>query len=236
MGRGRHKVDKNYIVFTDLMTNLMVIFLFIALSYILQAISENFIKDDIYNTLNTRLRDDLKNKGVTLSPDLTLRFTPEGNANLFEKNDPYMTGNFKGQIEAIWPKYQKIITDPKYLDYIKEIRIEGHADTSHISDCERFGFDNYFCNLELSSKRAENVLQYIRSLHCFQELPDSTRERIQFLLTANGLSYSKTVNDLGRYTYTDSNKSINRDLSRRVEFRIVTSNEKLVKSLSDAKR
>lgn len=238
MARQGQKNDKNYVVFTDLMTNLMVIFLFIALSYIMQAVSENFIKDDIYNTLNTSLKNDLKDKGVRLSPDLTLRFTPQGNCNLFKNNDPYMTSEFKKQIDDIWPKYQEVIINQKYIDFIKEIRIEGHADTSHIKECEYSGKDNYFCNLGLSSERSQNVLEYIRSLPCYLNLPDSTKSRIQFLLTTNGLSYSKTLNSMGRYTYTDSDKNIDKDLSRRVEFRIVTSNEKLVQSLknTNAKR
>jgi outer membrane protein OmpA-like peptidoglycan-associated protein len=149
-----------------------------------------------------------------------------------------MTSEFKKQIDDIWPKYQEVIINQKYIDFIKEIRIEGHADTSHIIKCENYGKDNYFCNLGLSSKRSQNVLEYIRSLACYQDLPDSTKNRIQFLLTTNGLSYSKTLNSLGKYTYTDSDKNINTDLSRRVEFRIVTSNEKLVQSLknTNAKR
>ena len=149
-----------------------------------------------------------------------------------------MTSEFKKQIDEIWPKYQEVIINQKYIDFIKEIRIEGHADTSHIKECENPGKDNYFCNLGLSSARSQNVLEYIRSLPCYQNLQDSTKNRIQFLLTANGLSYSKTLNSLGKYTYTDSDKNIDKDLSRRVEFRIVTSNEKLVQSLknTNAKR
>ncbi len=232
MARVRYKIDENYISFTDMMTNLMVIFLFIALSYILEVVSENFMKEDIYNTINDELKEDLKSNGLELSKDLSLKFTPTGDANLFERGDWHMTQAFRRKVDEVWEPYQKIITDPKYLNYIKEIRIEGHTDTLHNWDYEmKYNVDNYEYNLWLSSMRAQNVLQYIRTLPTYKLLPDSVQERLQFLMTANGLSFSKALNSKKEVTYTSPNHEINNDYSRRVEFKLVTSNEKLLKDL-----
>jgi len=51
---------------------------------------------------------------------------------------------------------------------------------------------------------------------------------MDFLFTSIGFSYSRALNDEKNYVHLDSNKIVNDALSRRVEFRIVTSNEKLI--------
>jgi len=50
---------------------------------------------------------------------------------------------------------------------------------------------------------------------------------LQFWLTANGLSYGRTLDDKKELTAL-SRKPVNNNVSRRVEFRIVTTSEKLV--------
>ena len=50
---------------------------------------------------------------------------------------------------------------------------------------------------------------------------------IEFLLTANGLSYGRTVDANGELTII-SNKPIDKQKSRRVEFRIITTSDKLI--------
>ncbi|MEQ8534787.1 MAG: hypothetical protein RIB86_23245, partial [Imperialibacter sp.] len=61
----------------------------------------------------------------------------------------------------------------------------------------------------------------------------SVKTRLEFLLTANGMSYSRALNSEGQVVYTSENKVIDNDKSRRVEFRIVTSSEKLVRKIYD---
>ena len=50
---------------------------------------------------------------------------------------------------------------------------------------------------------------------------------IEYLLTANGLAYGRTVDDNGNLTI-NSNQPINNQKSRRVEFRIITTSDKLI--------
>ena len=52
---------------------------------------------------------------------------------------------------------------------------------------------------------------------------------LEFWLTANGLSYGKAVDSNGEYTQK-TRKPINKDLSRRVEFRIVTTGDEILEN------
>ena len=55
-------------------------------------------------------------------------------------------------------------------------------------------------------------------------------QRLQFWITANGLSYGRTLDDDKLMTAL-SNKPANNDFSRRVEFRIITTSETLVEQV-----
>ncbi len=231
MARPRHKTDENYVAFSDIMTCLMIIFLFIAISYIMEVFSSTFIKEDMYNTITKEMKNDLKKNNVKLSKDLSLKFMNNSKKDkdvLFNTNDPVMTIEFKTKIASLWPKYQEIITRDTFINYISEIRIEGHTDTFPPVNSK---LNSYEYNLNLSALRAQNVLEYIRSLEVYKKLSESKKERLQYLMTANGMSYSRALNDSNEIAYLSKNKSINCDKSRRVEIKIITTNQKLIDNL-----
>lgn len=232
MARHRHKVDENYIAFSDIMTCLMVIFLFIAISYIMEVFTSNFVKDDMYNTISTNMAAELSDRNVKFDKDLSLKFfndSMDDSAFQFGKGQDTMSASFKQRIGSLWPKYQAIITRDTFLNYISEIRIEGHTDT--MPPTRITNKSSYAYNLDLSARRAQDVLNYIQSLPCFLSLDSVKRERLEFLMTANGMSYSRALNDSGEVAYLSHDKRKSNDQSRRVEFRIVTTNQKLVESL-----
>lgn len=231
MSRPRQKVEESYIAFSDIMTCLMIIFLFIAISYIMEVFSSTFIKDEMYNTITKEMINELDKNNVKLDKDLSLKFfNNEQNKQdvLFQTGEPTMTDGFKLKIKKIWPKYQDIIIKDTFLNYISEIRIEGHTDTL---PPKNNNISSYEYNLNLSSLRAQEVLKYIRTLPCYTNLVNTKKARLQFLMTANGMSYSRALNDLNQVSYLSKQKDINAQKSRRVEFRIVTTNQKLINSL-----
>lgn len=69
------------------------------------------------------------------------------------------------------------------------------------------------------------VYSYVVIFH--KELSIRINSETFVKLTANGLSYGKSLDDNGQYTKL-SHKPINRDLSRRVEIRIVTSGDDML--------
>lgn len=234
MARPRNKSDYNFIAYSDIMTGLSIIFLFIAVSYILEGISDKIIKDDIYNAIGDDLKKDFKSKNVELDKDMSLKFLQDSTNNsdeLFQIGSAEMTNSFKNKVADIWPKYQEILLDKKNLPFISEIRIEGHTDT--IAP-KKVHIESYLYNLNLSSARAQSVLAFIRDLDSYKSLPIDKKSKLDFLLTANGMSYSRALNNKGEISaLSETDKSIDLNKSRRVEFRINTSNQDLQKNLSE---
>lgn len=222
----KNQDDSNWISIADMMTALMIIFMFIAINYIIQIIEYKYVEEEIYNSLQTEFNKEIEEGDIELGPDGTIRFKTE-DYNLFEINSFELTSYFKQELKDFMPRYWKILNSEDYLSYIKEIRIEGHSDTQPPVT----GEDSYTFNLTLSSKRANQVLSFLRKQPSYKNASLDEKRRMDFLFTSIGFSYARALNDEKKYIYLDSNKVVNNDLSRRVEFRIITSNERLVEKI-----
>lgn len=230
--------DNYWISLSDIMTGLMVIFMFIAISYIIEVqkkqkqrdiIFEEFkaTKEELYAELKNEFKDDFKQWQVELDKDLSIKFTnPEV---LFESGETTIRPYFASILDKFLPRYFNVLLQDKYKDKIAEIRIEGHTDTVPFYKYDK---DPYIANVVLSQLRATEVLKYFRKMDYFKKLSTENKLRLQFLITANGLSYGRTLDDDRQLTY-NSQKPINNAFSRRVEFRIITTSEKLVQKVID---
>jgi outer membrane protein OmpA-like peptidoglycan-associated protein len=228
--------DNNWISFSDIMTVLMIIFLFISLSYMMQVkkekaqrdkIFEEFkaTKEELYNELNTVFKDDFQKWEVQLGKDLSIKFTnPDV---LFQSGQTNIRPYFASILTEFLPKYFDIILQKKYQDKISEIRIEGHTDNMPAPSYDQ---DPYIANTLLSQKRSAKVIKFFRKMDYFQELLHEKSILIEFLLTANGLSYGRTIDVNGELTII-SNKPIDKEKSRRVEFRIITKSDQLIEKV-----
>lgn len=229
-----HK-ESFWIPYADLMTLLMVIFLFISLSYmglvqfqkkqqdkIFQEYKET--KENLYSELNETFKDDFQKWSLELDKDLSIKFT---NPNvLFQSGSSEISPVFKQILSDFFPRYLGVILQDKYKDKISEVRIEGHTDDVPVGQSN----DPYMENVQLSQNRSRNVLGYVRSLASYKSLKSDKEQLLQFWLTANGLSYGRTLDSNKALTYYSRN-SIDKEKSRRVEFRIVTSSENLVQKV-----
>lgn len=232
MARPRSRGDHNFVAYSDIMTCLAIIFLFIAVAYILEGLSNKMARDIMYNSIDDQLKVELAKKNVKLDNDMSLKFLQDSSNihdQLFEIGSAEMTPTFKNKVAAIWPEYQKVLVKPEHLKFIGEIRIEGHTDTIAPAKNKQ---ESYLYNLNLSSARAQNVLAFVRNLESYKNLDIKNKKKLDFLLTANGMSFSRPLNKHGNLTYKDENdRSIDLNKSRRVEFRINTTNEELEKNL-----
>jgi outer membrane protein OmpA-like peptidoglycan-associated protein len=213
--------ESHWIPLTDLMTGLMVIFLLIAVSYMMQveadaarikdvAVAYSEIKDALFEDLNREFQPDLsKWKAQLLKNDLTIRFSePEV---LFAPGSSELKGEFQLILQDFFPRYIRILTSKKYRDSISEVRIEGH--TSSVWNGVTSADDAYFLNMELSQARTRSTLAYVLSL-------PADHDQVAWLrrfVTANGLSSSRLILD------SKGEEDVTR--SRRVEFRIRTDAE-----------
>jgi flagellar motor protein MotB len=132
-------------------------------------------------------------------------------------------------LNSFIPRYLNILLNDSLADRIQEIRIEGHTDDVLM---KKYGNDPYLSNVLLSQMRSYNVLKYIREMPAYQEFTEEQQKRLEFWFTANGLSYGKALDDEDEYVAV-SQKAINRDKSRRVEFRLVTSGEEVLENFVD---
>jgi outer membrane protein OmpA-like peptidoglycan-associated protein len=225
------KKDSHWIPLADLMTVLMVIFLFISISYMIDVnkkqaerdkVFEDFKKTkiDLLKELQTEFQDDFKKDkwNALLDKDLTIKFVNEN--VLFDYNKSDLKPEFQSILTSFFPRYLKILTRPKYIDRIAEVRIEGHTDIQ----------GDYIYNLQLSQDRTRNVMKHLLYLDYYKTLSTSSQNKLRFWLTANGLSFGRTLDADGNLTEY-SNKPSDNVRCRRVEFRIVTTSDKLVEEV-----
>ena len=109
------------------------------------------------------------------------------------------------------PVYLDVLLRDKYADYLGEIIIEGHTDSS----------GSYETNLKLSQDRALQVALYCLSM---PSLTRTQKLKLQQILTAKGRSYSDLV--YGPDGLEDP------DASRRVEFKFSLKDAEMIEELN----
>ena len=223
----RHNV---WMSVSDLMTGLMVIFLFIAIAYISRVQSNQTVLTDYVET-KQKLHDKLvKFEGDTLKwqmaigKDLSMKFNNP--TVLFKQGSWDLTPQFQAILDDFLPRYFEILLNDSLRNNIKEIRIEGHTDSVPMPQLDS---DPYIANVILSQRRSLSVLRYFRSMPIFQQYSPEQQKLLEYWFTSNGLSYGKSLDEDGNYTIA-TRKAIDLQRSRRVEFRIVTTGDEILEN------
>ena len=216
---------------SDLMMGLMVIFLFIAVSYISrvkknQNVLSNYVetKQKLHDKLVNEFKGDTAVWQMSIGRDLSMKFNNP--TVLFASSSYELTPQIKEILDKFLPKYLDILLNDSLKKNIQEIRIEGHTDDVKYDQYDK---DPYIANAILSQQRALSVLRYLRSMPSFQKYSKSEKRLLEYWFTANGLSYGKSLDSDGVYTIK-SGKSIDAQKSRRVEFRIITTGEEVLEN------
>lgn len=221
--------DNVWMSVSDLMTGLMVIFLFIAIAYISQVQDQTLnireyaeVKQKLHDKLINEFKADTATWKMTIAGDLSLKF--KNATTLFPQGQSNLTPQFQKILDKFLPHYFDILLHDSLRNHIVEIRIEGHTDDVPYPQKDP---DPYIANVILSQERSLSVLRYFRSLPCYANYSEEEKKLLEYWFTANGLSYGKSLNTDGNYTY-GGDKPIDREKSRRVEFRIITDSDKLI--------
>lgn len=172
---------------SDLMTGLMVIFLFVCMGFLYQlngAInSGKLVQDEINAALHNEFsEDELANWGVSMNEE-NLRVTFVAPAVFFDLGSTAVKPKFQEILAEFFPRYIKVID--QFSDHILEVRIEGNASREIFDDINSDAA--YFYNMKLSQERAFNVLQYVFTL----EEMTGKRQWMIDKLRATGASFSK---------------------------------------------
>ena len=220
-----------WIYVSDLMTGLMVIFLFIAIAYISrvqqnQSVLTDYVetKNQLHDKLVKEFEGDTLKWQMAIGKNLSMKFKEP--TVLFASGSYELTPRFKEILDEFLPRYFNILLNDSLKNNIQEIRIEGHTDNVPIP---RYDEDPYIANVILSQQRALSVLRYLRKMPSYQQYSEEQRSLLEFWFTANGLSYGKAVDNAGNYI-NKSHNEIDKDMSRRVEFRIITSGDEVLEN------
>lgn len=216
---------------SDLMTGLMIIFLFIAIAYMRQVQENQTVLTDYVETrnkLHDKLQSEFKDRPedwqLVIGKDLSMKFNnPEV---LFATGSAELTPKFKSILDEFLPKYIDILINDSLCTRIKEIRIEGHTDDVKFAGSNT---DPFIDNARLSQQRSLAVLTYLRQMQALKKYTPDQQKMLEYWFTANGLSYGKSLDKDGEYTFI-SKQPIDRNLSRRVEFRIVTNGDEVLEN------
>ena len=227
--------EETWISISDMMAGLMVIFLFIAISYMLFVRSEKDKIEQIahtYNQLQSALIDSLNNEfrydferwnAELVDTTLSIQFRANRLNVLFGQGEAKLRPYFQNILSEFFPRYLEVLK--QFKDEITEIRIEGHTSSEWITGV---GPDEaYILNMELSQGRTRSVLEFVLQMPSIGQLD---RDWIKGVLTANGLSSSQLL-------FVDgSERREDRVKSRRVEFRVQTNAEKRIDIIVNQKQ
>jgi len=203
----------------DLMAGLLFIFILLLMGALLQVQEKaeqdeeivkryDQIKTQLYIDLQEEFKEDLTVWRATIDSTLCIRFQEP--SMLFDEGLDVLKPNFKVILDDFFPRYIAVLSRPQYKDNIEEIRIEGHTNSN----------GGYYSNMKLSQDRTRAVLQY-----CFSLMKEDDVNWLRGLVTANGLSSSHLI-------FTKSGEE-DKNLSRRVEFRVRTNAEKQLEDIAD---
>jgi len=223
----RQENGEHWLTVSDLMAGLMMVFLFIAIVFMMITQKENAkIKDvavayqenqlAIYEALVKEFGADLDRWGATIDKE-TLAFNFQSPDVLFANNETRLSDAYKAILKDFFPRYIKVLAP--FRSSLDEIRIEGHTSSSGLrgsSDTQA-----YFYNMQLSQGRTRSVLEYGYSL-----MPNEA-DWIKANIAAVGFSSSRLIMRDG---VEDS------DLSRRVSFRAITNADIQIKRILEARR
>lgn len=219
--------QSHWIPLSDLMTGLMMIFMLLTAMYMLRVEQTTTLivqehtktKAELLRALQETFKNDLKQWDAEFLGDMTLRFNnPDV---IFATGKATLKPEFKSILNSLIPKYIEILTNEKFKNTVKEIRIEGHTSPIWSGVPEK---EAYFKNMELSQSRTRATLEYILKMPSV----DKNSLWIKEHLTANGLSSSKPI-----YKNPDT-KEIDYLASQRVEFRIVTNAEDSIDKIANS--
>ncbi|AIW09846.1 OmpA family protein [Campylobacter jejuni] len=156
-------------------------------------IRENLSKE-LQSKLDNNITIDEKTGSISLPAEV-----------LFDKDSYVLKNEAKASLRKILSEYfDTILEDPKIFSNIENIIIEGHTDSD----------GSYIYNLDLSQKRAYEVMNFIYTFY--------KSDKLQKLLMASGRSFSDPV---------FVNGVEDKDKSRRIEIKFSIKNDNALKDV-----
>lgn len=219
--------EAHWLSVSDLMAGLMMVFLFIAITLMRDAIIERDRMKEvavtyqenqraIYNALVDEFEQDLPRWDASIDSE-TLSFDFQSPDVLFESGESDIQPQFRSILSDFFPRYLEVLDG--YRESIDEVRIEGH--TSSLWQGAESETEAYFKNMDLSQRRTRSVLNFVYTLDEISSYQDWVKRHF----AAVGFSSARPV-------LTDAG-SEDMDRSRRVSFRVITNAEVQIRQILD---
>jgi chemotaxis protein MotB len=153
----------------------------------------------------SKLKDKLGESIVIDKDSGAIRFSSN---ILFEQDSYVLKESAKEELSSVFKKYiNTLLLDEEIKQHIDRIIIEGHTNSD----------GTYIHNLELSQKRALEVMKFLYEKH------PKNRELFKRYVSASGRSYANAV--------LDKDGVEDKDASRRIEIKFRIKNEKAISEL-----
>ncbi|WP_368030453.1 ankyrin repeat domain-containing protein [Arcobacter sp. s6] len=165
----------------------------------------NVITLTVYDALKNEFNSDLARWNAEIKEG-SLIFRFKNTDMLFAHGSSELSTNYKIILDDFFPRYLNVLYN--YRDEIDLVRIEGH--TSSVYSSAKNENEKYTKNKELSTKRANNVLEYVSSIK--DNLTIEHKTWLNNYVKPYGMASDKLI----------YNKGIeDESLSRRVDFIII---------------
>ena len=209
----------------------MVIFLFLAIAYMIkvQKQYEAFVylrkeyieaQEAIAKELETEFENDLKVWDAEIDKKTLAIIFLEPDV-MFDKNEARIKPKFKEILKDFFPRYIDALTSTSHVKHIAKVRIEGHSSPEwKVNTPPKRAFQ---LNMDLSQRRASSVLTYV-----LDRINGKNYEWVKDHVLAVGYSSSETVFDYKQ-------NAIDKEASRRVEFRVVMNAQQLLYEIISGK-
>jgi outer membrane protein OmpA-like peptidoglycan-associated protein len=216
---------EHWLSVSDLMAGLMMVFLFVSIALMRDALIErDKIKEvavtyqenqvALYDALMSEFEGDLKKWDADVER-ATLSFQFKSPDVLFDTGKITLKPRFREILGDFFPRYLSVLT--QFRDSIDEVRIEGH--TSSVWNENSTADDAYFKNMDLSQGRTRSVLEYVYALPGIRVERPWVKEHV----AAVGFSSSRLIQK--------QDGTEDRERSRRVSFRVITNAETQIRKI-----
>jgi len=203
----------------DLMASILIIFILLFVFQIQNVNNELKKKEDVIDSLTAvknkiiaKLRSEFEKEDMRIDIDPITGAIKLDEKILFNRGKYELKDKGKEYLKVFIPKYIKILLgDNEIKEEISQIIVEGHTDD----------IGSYIYNLDLSQKRAFEVVRYIYDdMKWFEE-----KGVLKYYITANGRSKMQLIKD--------ENGKINQEKSRRVEFKFKLKEEEVIQKIKE---
>lgn len=203
----------------DVMSALLLIIILLMMT-MLQQLKEQIDRssefeekqEELYEALHAEFSADLDRLNMRIEGDGEIRFVnPE---ILFDAaGGTRVKPEFKTVLREFFPRYLRVLSNQEFKEEIREIRIEGHTDTTSSGSG-----DPYLNNLSVSQTRSYRVLKFLLEDDQIKRTLDSLEIRelpwFREKTVGMGFSFNKLLT-----TVQDGDTILDMDGSRRVSFR-----------------